>query len=143
MGEFTSVGYYMALAIPSLGSAIGCGLAAQAAIGAWKKSFLSGKTANMLMLGLVGAPMTQVFYGLILMISIAPLTSNLSSIIGLMGGIAIAFTAILQGRAAAYACDALGETGKGFGQYIMALGIVETIAIFVMVFSSIILNLIG
>jgi V/A-type H+-transporting ATPase subunit K len=32
------------------------------------------------------------------------------------------------------ASDALAETGQGFGQYIMVLGVVETVALFVMVF---------
>jgi V/A-type H+-transporting ATPase subunit K len=40
-----------------------------------------------------------------------------------------------QGKAGASAADAMGETGKGFGNYIMVLGIIETVAIFVMVFS--------
>ncbi|NIZ47531.1 V-type ATP synthase subunit K [Entomospira nematocerorum] len=135
MNELMPVGFYLAFAIPSLGSAIGCGIAAQAAVGAWKKAFLSGKGANMLLLALVGAPMTQVFYGFILMGAIRNFDPALSMIIGLIGGIAIATTAVLQGRASAYACDSLGETGKGFGQYLIALGIIETIAIFVMVFS--------
>ena len=37
--------------------------------------------------------------------------------------------------AAAGACDAYSETGKGFVNYLLALGVVETIAIFVMVFA--------
>ena len=31
--------------------------------------------------------------------------------------------------------DALAETGKGFGNYIMVLGVIETVALFVMVFT--------
>ena len=33
------------------------------------------------------------------------------------------------------ASDAMGETGKGFGNYIVVIGIVETVALFVMAFS--------
>jgi V/A-type H+-transporting ATPase subunit K len=29
----------------------------------------------------------------------------------------------------------MGETGKGFGNYLMVLGIIETVAIFTMVFT--------
>jgi len=36
--------------------------------------------------------------------------------------------------AAAAACDALADTGKGTGNYILALGIIESVALFVMVF---------
>ena len=40
----------------------------------------------------------------------------------------------MQGKAGACAADAFAETGKGFGYYIMVLGIIETVALFVMVF---------
>ena len=53
---------------------------------------------------------------------------------GILGGIAMGFSAMFQGRAGAAASDALAETGKGFGNYIMVLGLVETVALFVMVF---------
>ena len=43
-------------------------------------------------------------------------------------------SAMMQGKAAAGACDSLAETGKGATNYIIALGIVETVALFVMVF---------
>jgi len=44
-------------------------------------------------------------------------------------------SAFMQGKAGAKAADALAETGKGFGNYIMVLGIIETVALFVMVFT--------
>jgi hypothetical protein len=40
-----------------------------------------------------------------------------------------------QGKAAAGGCDAFAETGKGFANYLMILGVVETVAIFALVFS--------
>jgi len=46
----------------------------------------------------------------------------------------------MQGKAAAVACDAMGETGKGFGNYIVVLGIVETVALFVMAFGMALLG---
>ena len=54
--------------------------------------------------------------------------------IGILGGLAMGASAWMQGRAAAAAADALAETGKGAANYLMALGIVETVAIFVLVF---------
>jgi V/A-type H+-transporting ATPase subunit K len=53
---------------------------------------------------------------------------------GILGGIAMGFSAWYQGKAGAVASDALAETGKGFGNYLMVLGLVETVALFVMVF---------
>jgi len=40
----------------------------------------------------------------------------------------------MQGKAGAAASDAMAETGKGFGNYLMVLGVIETVALFVMVF---------
>jgi V/A-type H+-transporting ATPase subunit K len=37
-------------------------------------------------------------------------------------------------------CDAFGETGQGFGNYILVVGLTETVALFVMVFSILIAN---
>jgi V/A-type H+-transporting ATPase subunit K len=45
------------------------------------------------------------------------------------------FSAWYQGRAGAGGCDAFAETGKGFANYLMILGVVETVAIFALVFS--------
>jgi V/A-type H+-transporting ATPase subunit K len=59
---------------------------------------------------------------------------------GVLGGLALGASAWLQGKAAAVACDALAETGKGFGNFILVIGLIETVALFVMVF---LLGLIG
>ena len=49
----------------------------------------------------------------------------------------MAFSAIAQGKAGAAGADATGETGKGFADYMMIIGICETVAIFAMVLSMI------
>ena len=54
--------------------------------------------------------------------------------IGVFGGIAMGFSAYFQGKAGATAADALAETGKGFANYLLVLGLIETVALFVMVF---------
>ena len=54
--------------------------------------------------------------------------------VGVFAGLAMGASAWMQGRAGAAAADALGETGQGAGNYLMALGIIETVAIFVLVF---------
>jgi V/A-type H+-transporting ATPase subunit K len=83
-------------------------------------------------------PGTQTIYGYILMNTLRGVSGSadpwLLLGVGLFGGIAMGLSALFQGRAAAYASDALAETGKGFGNYIMVLGLIETVALFVMVF---------
>ncbi|MCF7916520.1 MAG: V-type ATP synthase subunit K [Candidatus Omnitrophica bacterium] len=129
----------LSLAFAAVGSALGTGVAGMAAVGAWKKAFSQNKTAPFILLAFVGAPLTQTIYGWILQDQIigANLPANtylFQAVLGLAAGIAMGASAYMQGKAAARACDALAETGKGFGQYITVLGIIETVALFVMVF---------
>lgn len=132
----------LSLAFAAVGSALGTGAAGMAAVGAWKKAFAQDKTAPFTMLAFVGAPLTQTIYGMILRNQIinAALPADVPTyvfqmILGLAAGIAMGTSAYMQGKAAARACDALAETGKGFGQYITVLGVIETVALFVMVFT--------
>lgn len=131
----------LSLALAAMGSALGTGIAGMAAIGAWKRAFVQNKNAAFLLVAFVGAPLTQTFYGFLLRNKIqeAGLAADMSSyvfqmIIGCVAGIAIGLSAYMQGKAAARACDALAETGKGFANYMLVLGIIETVALFVMFF---------
>lgn len=130
-------GFALALALSAIGSAIGTGIAGMAAIGAWKKCFVQNRPAPFLLVAFVGAPLSQTIYGMILMNAIlaATQTEPLAKLAaGILGGTAIGFSAFFQGKAGASGSDALAETGKGFGNYIMVIGIIETVALFVMVF---------
>ena len=133
-------GAVMALALSAVGSGLGTGVAGSAAIGAWKKCYAQGKQAPFLLLSFVGAPLTQTLYGLIIMFAMikraqagAPWIAL--CLIGLFAGLGIGLSALMQGRAAAAAADAQGETGQGFTNYLAAIGIIETVAIFTMVFA--------
>lgn len=140
MSEIATMGIAAALGLAGAGSALGIGAAGAAAIGAWKKLLAAGKPAPFILLSFVGAPLTQTFYGLILMNRIvayaAGNTVDLGIVLGagIFGGIAMGFSAWLQGVAGAGACDAFSETGKGFGNFMIVLGVVETVALLVMVF---------
>ncbi|TVR68102.1 MAG: V-type ATP synthase subunit K [Spirochaetaceae bacterium] len=139
------IGVGSALAFAAMGSALGAGTAGMAAVGAWKKAFIQNKPAPFLLIAFVGAPLTQTIYGLILMNALmaaasAGVDAGLLIGAGIPGGIAMGFSAWFQGKAGAVASDALAETGKGFGNYLLVLGLVETVALFVMVF---LLGLVG
>jgi V/A-type H+-transporting ATPase subunit K len=56
---------------------------------------------------------------------------------------AIGLSAFYQGKAGAAAADAQAETGQGLTNYLAALGIIETTAIFTMVFTYIAVDKIG
>ncbi len=142
--DFGLIGIGAAFALSATGSALGTGASAQAAVGAWKRSYMQNKPAPFLLAALTGFPLSQTFYGLILMNTIVQNLTALNSGtilgVGIFGGLAIGTSAFLQGKAAASACDAFGETGKGFAQYVLVLGIVESVALLAMVF---LMNMIG
>ncbi|MBW2028568.1 MAG: V-type ATP synthase subunit K [Deltaproteobacteria bacterium] len=127
------------LSLAAAGSALGTGAAGMATLGAWKKCFAKGKPIPFILIAFVGAPLSQTIYGMILRNAIrdANLPPDMylwQLLYGLLGGLAMGFSAWMQGKAGANAADAFAETGKGFGNYIMILGVIETVALFVMVF---------
>ena len=134
MENFGLTGIAASLALAAVGSALGAGAAGMAAVGAWKKCFAQNKPAPFMLIAFVGAPLTQTIYGMILMRALqgAPETLQLGG--GVLGGLAMGMSAWFQGKAGAAASDALAETGKGFGNYLIVLGLIETVALFVMVF---------
>jgi V/A-type H+-transporting ATPase subunit K len=130
----------ISLSLAAIGSAIGTGTAGMSAIGAWKKMIINGEKAATALLIFVGAPLSQVIYGMILKNAIAD--ANLSPdsymwqlLIGLFAGAAMAGSAIYQGKTGARACDAIASGANDTAKYIMIIGIVETVALFVMIFT--------
>ena len=135
--QFKDLGAIAVLALAAVGSGAGAGIAGMAAIGAWKKNFSQNKSASFLLVALTAAPLTQTIYGYIVMNKMVELANKGQYLwgVGIFAGMAIGFSAYWQGKCAAAACDAMGETGKGFGNYIAILGMTETVALLVMVFS--------
>ncbi|MFA7559775.1 MAG: V-type ATP synthase subunit K [Sphaerochaeta sp.] len=134
------IGMAGALTLSALGSGLGAGVASMAAVGGWKKCYIENKPAPFIMVAFAGAPLTQTIYGFLLMNFIASaiaagIASTLAFSVGVLGGAAIGLSAWMQGKAAAAACDAFAETGKGTANYFIVIGIVETVALFTLVFS--------
>ena len=139
------VGMAAALGLSASGSAFGAGFAGMASVGAWKKCYASGKPAPFIMIAFSGAPLTQTIYGFLLMNFIKSAVAGggdpgLAFGVGVFGGLAIGLSALFQGKCAAAAADALGATGKGTANYFIVVGIVETIALFTLVFSLLLLG---
>lgn len=142
LSQFKDLGLGMVLALAALGSGSGVGIAGMAAIGAWKKNYAQNKVASMLLVAFVGAPLTQTVYGYIVMTKLYELAARGQYMwgIGAFAGAAIGLSAYWQGKCAASACDAMGETNKGFTNYLIVLGMTETVALLVMVFTLTILG---
>ena len=134
-----SIGSALAVSLAAVGSALGTGAAGMAAVGAWKKCYAQNKTAPFLLAVFVGAPITQTFYGLLAMFklnSVAASGAPFPAVIGwgIFAGLAMGMSAWMQGKTGAAASDALAETGQGFANYLMALGVIESVALFMMIF---------
>lgn len=145
MNGIAFIGMACALCISALGSGLGSGIASQAAVGGWKKCYANGKPAPFIMVAFSGAPLTQTIYGFLLMNFIngsAAAAANplLALGVGIFGGMAIGLSALMQGKVAACACDSLAETGKGTANYFIVVGIVETVALFTLVFCLLLLG---
>jgi V/A-type H+-transporting ATPase subunit K len=153
MVSMGKIGALASLSFAAIGSALGTGAAGCAAVGAWKKCYAQNKPAPFLLIAFVGAPLSQTIYGMILMLTI---NAKAASILeagaggdvsmfpaliagGVFAGLAMGASAWLQGKAGAAGADALADTGQGFTNYLAALGVIETVAIFVMAFAMIVL----
>lgn len=146
------IGMACALGLSAMGSALGAGAAALASVGAWKKCYSNGKPAPFIMVAFSGAPLTQTIYGFLLMnfirsaVETATAAGTLAQngllymLTGICGGLAIGLSAFFPGKVAAAAADALGETGKGTANYFIVIGIIETVALFTLVFSLLLLG---
>ena len=145
MTQFKDLGAILVLAFSALGSGFGTGIAGMAAIGAWKKNFAQNKPASFMLVVFTAAPLTQTVYGMIVMQQMLAIVNKGLYLwgIGAFAGLAIGVSAYWQGKCAAVACDAMGETGKGFGNYLVVLGMTETVALLVMAFTLMLLGIIS
>ena len=142
------IGLVLALCLSAMGSGFGIGAAAVAAVGGWKKCYANGKPAPFMMVAFTGAPLTQTIYGFLLMNFITNALEKgadqlMCMFIGCFGGLAIGLSAYFQGKCSAAACDSLAETGKGTANYLIVIGVIETVALFTLVFGLLLLNSVG
>jgi len=145
----TQAGAVAAMALAALGSALGTGAAGSSAVGAWKRCYVQKKPAPFQLAVFVGAPLSQTIYGFILMLLMrgkadAMLAAGAEAALlsrwpfyligGVVAGLAMGASAWMQGKAGAGASDSFAETNEGFTNNLLVLGVIETVALFVMVF---------
>jgi V/A-type H+-transporting ATPase subunit K len=138
LGQF---GVVLVFGMGALGSSLGIWMAGKAAAGAWAKDAKAGKPMRFSYIIFVGAPLSQTFYGMIVMnqmagaMAKAGANAGLMLSIGLAAGLGEMFSAWGQGAIGASACRCLSEgEGKGLAFLLIAIGIIETVGIFSMVF---------
>lgn len=140
--DFSMIGPALALGLSCLGSAVGCGIAGMASHGVMSRV----EEGHGKFIGMSATPSSQSIYGFILMILLSKsivsgALSPLSGIgIGLASGVAIMVSAIFQGKCAASAIQASAKQPAIFGKCFVAIGVVESFALFAFVFALLIMG---
>ncbi|HOT27069.1 MAG TPA: V-type ATP synthase subunit K [Candidatus Ozemobacteraceae bacterium] len=136
----------LVLGLGGIGSCLGIVSAGTAAAGAWASEGKAGKNLSFQYIIMVAAPISQTLYAMIVMLTMIKVAGNPENALLCLGvalgtGIIELFSAWYQGLIGAAGIRAMVENGgKGFGLLIIALGIIETVGIFGMVFGLQILN---
>lgn len=134
--DFNLVGPILALTLASIGSTIGCYIAGVASHAAMSRS----EEGHGKFIGMSAAPSSQSIYGFILMLlMIKAITENdfspVSAVaMGLFAGIALAASAICQGKVCATGIQACLKNPSLFGKCFASVGILESFALFTFVF---------
>ncbi|MCH9811590.1 ATP synthase subunit C [bacterium] len=135
--DFGMVGPALALGLSAIGAAIGCGMAGITSHGVMSRI----DEGHAKLLGLSAVPASQMIYGFVLMLLLSQSVkaggvSPLSAIgIGASSGAAIMVAAIYQGLACVSAIQAVAKKPGVFGKTFVAIGIVESFALFAFVFA--------
>ncbi|MEI6414938.1 MAG: ATP synthase subunit C [Pseudomonadota bacterium] len=141
------IGLFAPIALSALGSAIGCAIAGQAALGA----MLELDSGHGKFIGLSALPSSMNIYGIVIMFTLngrmfgAEHAINPASVsgvfgIGLLTGIALLICAIYQGICCAAAIQVSKNKPEIFGISVTPAAIVEGFAVFTFIFAMMLSN---
>lgn len=139
MSEFVVVlgwlGVFAPMALGALGSAYGVAIAGQAAIGA----MLETDSGYGRFVGMAAIPSSNVIYGIVVMFTlqraVTPENGGALFGIGILTGLALLYTGILQGKTLAAAIAVSKNKPEIFGLSIAPAAIVEGFSVFAFVFA--------
>ena len=129
------VGIFAPMAIGAVASAIGCGIAGQAGIGA----ILETEGGYGRYIGISAFPSTFVIYGIVVMFTLdrEVTPENAGGLFG-VAGLALLYCGIWHGRACASAINAAKEKPEIFGLSLAPAAIIEGFGVFAFVFALVI-----
>ena len=136
----------LVVGLGGIGSCLGIVSAGTAAAGAWASEGKEGKPLSSTYTILVAMPLSQTFYAMIMMFAMFKTVGMPENSLVLLGvavgcGLVELFSAFFQGRIGAAGIRCLNENGgKGFGNIILAMGLIESVGLFAMVFGYLILT---
>lgn len=129
------IGVYTPLALGAIGSMIGSARAGMAAAGA----LLEVESGYGRFIGLSAMPSSQTIYGIVVMLTLnVPLTVENSPgifVLGVLSGIALLASAVIQGSALAASIAAAKSKPEIYGLSIAPAAIIEGFAVFAFVFA--------
>ena len=129
------IGLAAPVSLGAIGSAVGCTLAGQAAVGA----MLETEGGHGRYVGVAALPSSMVIYGIVVMFALnRPITDDCAAGIfgiGLFTGIAMLLLGYYEGLSCASAIAASKEKPKIFGLSIAPAAIVEGFAVFAFIFA--------
>jgi len=139
--DFNMVGPVIVLGLSAIGSCAGCYIAGSASHAVMSRT----EEGHGKFIGMSAAPSSQSIYGFILMLlmSKAIIAGTLSPIsgvaMGIFDGAALMASAIFQGMVCATGIQASAKQPAIFGKCFAAVGIIESFALFTLVFSILLL----
>ena len=135
--DFMMAGPALALGLSAIGAAIGCAIAGMISHAVMSRV----EDGHSKFIGLSAVPASQMIYGFVLMLLLsnaikAGSVSPMSGVfIGGSSGLAIMTAAIYQGLCCGTAIQATAKQPSVFGKSFVAIGIVESFALFAFVFA--------
>ena len=136
------VGPALALGFGCIGSSIGCGIAGMALHGVLSRI----EEGHAKLIGMSAMPSSQAIYGFVLMLLMSQSIKahNISSWegigIAIPVGLAILFSSVYQGMSAATGMQASAKQPGVYGKCFLALGIIESFALFAFVFALLLIR---
>lgn len=139
--NFDMAGPAIVLGLSSIGSCIGCGISGLASHAVMSRV----EEGHGKYIGMSAAPATPSIYGFVLMLLMATAIKSgslppLSGVfIGIFAGLALMASSIYMGQVCASGIQASAKQPAIFGKCFAAIGIIESVALFVFVFSLLLL----
>ena len=133
------VGIYAPMALASIGSILGCSRGGQAACGA----MLEVESGYGRYVGVSALPSSQTIYGIVVMFTLNNREVTVQTApgllaIGVLAGVALMMSAIMQGACCASAINVSKSKPEVFGLSVAPAAIVEGFAVFVFVFALVV-----
>ena len=138
VGVLGQLGIIASFGLSTIGAIVAMIINGHAVIGAWKKCYLHKKPAPFILVIFASTCLSNPIYGFITMTALADSTvlNNIQLFaMGIVSGAAICLSAFIQAMCSAAAAEAYAETGQGFGNFLMVIGVAETLGLFAMVFT--------